>query len=321
MNDKIFFFTDRLSETGAKTELEAVEIKNKDVSVKPVLKDIKSYELSGNGKKILVLKGSDIYVIDAAATGAKDPDKNKVDISHWTFSFDPREEWRQMFIESWRLERHFFYDPGMQGVDYQRMLKMYLPLVDRVRDRDELNDLIGQIVGELSSLHTFVVGGDIRKGTQQISIGSLGAELIKDEKDGGYKIKHIYKSEPDYIDDMSPLLKQGVNVKEGDIILSINGISTLSVPSPELLLENQTGQQVLLHLKSASTGKDYDAVVVPISRQAEADLRYDEWEYTRRLIVDKESDDHIGYVHLRAMGGGNYSEWVKQFYPVFDREG
>ena len=173
-----------------------------------------------------------------------------------------------MFIESRRLERDFFYDPGMQGVNYEKMLKMYLPLVSRIRDISELNDLIGQIVSELSALHTFFVGGYVRKESQQIGIGSLGAEIIKDIKDGGYKIKHIYKSDPDYVDDISLLLKQGSNVKEGDVILSINGVSTLSVPSPNVLLEN-----------------------------------------------------HTGYVHLRAMGNGNFTEWVKQFYPVFNREG
>lgn len=321
MNDKILFFTERPHEIGAKTKLEAVEIKNKDVAVKSILDDVKSYELSGNGKKILVQKGEGIYVIDAAAAPVADVVKNIVNLSSWTFSFDPREEWKQMFIESWRLERDYFYDPNMQGVDYDKMLKMYLPLVDRVRDRDELNDLIGQIVSELSALHTFVVGGDVRKEQQQIGIGSLGALLAKDEKAGGYKIEHIYKSDPDYLDDLSPLLKQGVNVKEGDVILSINGVAVLSVQSPNLLLENQIGQQVLLHLKSSAAGKEYDAIVVPISKQAEANLRYDEWEYTRRLLVDKESNDQIGYVHLRAMGGGNYTEWVKEFYPVFNRDG
>jgi len=321
MNEKTLFFTERPNENGGKTKLEALEIKNKDASVKPVVEDIISYELSADGKKILLRKGEAVYVIDAAAAPVKDLSESAVNLGKWTFSFDPREEWKQMFIEAWRLERDYFYDPNMQGVDYDKMLKMYLPIVDRVRDRDELNNLIGQIVGELSALHTFVVGGDVRKESQQVGIGSLGALLAKDEKAGGYKIEHIYKSEPDYIDDISPLLKQGVNVKEGDVILSINGVPALSVPSPNVLLENQVGLQVLLHLKSNAGGKEYDAIVVPISQQAEANLRYDEWEYTRRLIVDKQSGDSIGYVHLRAMGDANYTEWVKDFYPVFNREG
>lgn len=321
MNDKMLFVTENPLAAERKTKLDAIEIKNKDVSVKPVVEDIKGYELSADGKKMMVRKGDGIYVIDAASSPVTDLSKNAVNLSKWTFSFDPREEWKQMFTEAWRLERDFFYDPNMQGVDYEKTLQRYRPLVDRVRDRDELNDLIAQIVSELSALHTFVVGGDIRRESQQVSVGSLGAELSRDEKNGGYRINHIYKCDPDYLDDVSPLAKTGLKINENDVIQSINGISTLSSASFNELLENQVGQQVLLHLKSGLAGKEYDAVVTPISQQAASNLRYDEWEYARRLAVDKESDNQIGYVHLRAMGGGNYIEWVKEFYPVFDRQG
>ncbi len=321
MNDKMLFVTETPLAAERKTKLDAIEIMNKDVSVKSIVEDIKSYELSADGKKIMVRKGDGINVIDASSSPVTDFSKNAINLSKWTFSFDPREEWRQMFIEAWRLERDFFYDPGMQGVDYEKTLVRFLPLIDRVRDRDELNDLIGQIVGELSALHIFVVGGDVRKQELQVSVGSLGAELLHDDKNGGYKINQIYKSDPDYLEDISPLARTGSNINEGDIILSINGVSIDSVASPNVLLENQVGQQVLLHLKSGSTGKEFDAVVVPISQEAAFSLRYYEWEYTRRLIVEKESDNQIGYVHLRAMGGGNYTEWTKEFYPVFDRQG
>jgi tricorn protease len=88
-----------------------------------------------------------------------------------------------------------------------------------------------------------------------------------------------------------------------------------------MLLRNKAGQQVLLGLKSSATGKDYEAVVTPITINEEANLRYAEWEYTRRLAVEEKGSGDIGYVHLRAMGGGNYTEWVKNFYPVFNRKG
>ncbi len=321
INDKVLFVQESPVAAERKTKLDAIEIKNKDVSAKSVVEDIKAYELSADGKKIMVRKGDAIYVIDAAAAPVTDLSKNAVNLSKWTFSFDPREEWKQMFTEAWRLERDFFYDPGMQGVEYEKTMQRYMPLVDRVRDRDELNDLIAQIVSELSALHTFVVGGDLRRESHQVAVGSLGAALSRDEKNGGYRIDHIYTCDPDYLDDGSPLAKTGTKIKEGDVIQFINGVSTLAEQSLSELLENQVGQQVLLHLKCGATGKEYDAVVTPISQQAASNLRYDEWEYTRRLAVDKESDNQIGYVHLRAMGGGNYIEWAKEFYPVFDRQG
>ena len=320
-NDKILFVTEDPLAADRKRKLDAIEIKNKDVSVKAVLEDIKGYELSDDGKKIMVRKGDGIYVIDASAAAVTDLSKHAVSLSKWTFSFDPREEWKQMFTEAWRLERDFFYDPNMQGVDFEKTLKRYLPLVDRVRDRDELNDLISQIVSELCALHTYVIGGALRRESEQVPIASLGAVLSRDDRNSGYRIDHIYRSDPDYLDHISPLAKTGLKINEGDVVESVNGVSTLSVPALNALLENQAGRQVLLHLKSGDNGKEYDEVVTPISQSAASNLRYNEWEYTRRLAVDSMSDNRIGYVHLRAMGGSNYDEWAKEFYPVFDRQG
>ncbi|HYA41869.1 MAG TPA: S41 family peptidase [Syntrophobacteraceae bacterium] len=321
MNDKALFLTETPVAAERKTKLDAIEITNKDVPVKSIVEDIRGYDLSADGKKIVLRKGEGIYVVDASTTPITELSKNAINLSKWMFSFDPREEWRQMFIEAWRLERDFFYDPGMQGVDYEKTLDRYLPLVSRVRDRDELNDLISQIVGELSALHTFVVGGDVRKESQEVAVASLGAELVRDSQQGGYRVVHIYKAEPDYLDVSSPLAKPGSEISEGDIIMSINGVSVDSAASPDELLENQADRQVLLHLKSGTTGKEYDAIVVPISQRAGSNLRYLEWENARRLIVDKESNNSIGYVHLRAMGGGDIAQWAKEFYPVFAREG
>ncbi len=321
VNGKDLFVAEHPSGIGSKTKLEAVEIKDKDVLAKTLVDDIESYELSGDGKKIELRKDGGIYVIDASSSPPSEISKASVNLASWTFSFNPKEEWRQMFVDAWRLERDFFYDPHLQGVNYDSTLNRYLPLVDRVTDRDELNDLIGQIVAELSALHTFVVGGDIRTATDQISIGSLGALVTRDDKSGGYMVEHIYRPDPDYLDVLSPLAKPGVNIADGDVILSVNGTNTLSVPSMQMLLEGKVGQQVLLHVRSSASGKEIDAIVVPISQSAASNLKYSDWENSRRMIVEKESEGHIGYVHLRAMGGGNFTEWVKGFYPVFNRDG
>lgn len=299
----------------------ALDIKNDKIEPKTLVEDIQSYELSQNGKKVLIRKDKDIYVIDASEGSVDKLSDYKVDLSKWIFSVNPREEWQQLFVDAWRLERDYFYDPNLHGVDWKGLLEKHLPLVKRVADRDELNDLISQLVGELSALHIFVGGGDQRKGEDQISPASLGAKLKRDEAAGGYRIEHIYRSEPDYLDRQSPLVKPYLNINEGDVILAINGVSILSVINPRILLKNQVNQQVLLKIKSKKNGKIFDAIVKPISPSEEKRLRYDEWEYTRRQHVEKMSEGQIGYVHLRAMGGNNYSEWVQQFYPVYDRQG
>ena len=159
--------------------------------------------------------------------------------------------------------------------------------MDRVADRAELNDLISQLVGELSALHIFVRGGDQRQGDDQVSPASLGAKLVRDDKAGGHRIAHVYESEPDYLERLAPLARPEHNIHEGDVILAINGVSTLSVAHPRVLLKNQADQQVRLRVKSESSGEEFDAIVKPISARTASSLRYDEWEYGRRLKVDE----------------------------------
>ncbi|GAG94804.1 unnamed protein product, partial [marine sediment metagenome] len=93
------------------------------------------------------------------------------------------DDFRQLFIDAWRLERDYFYDPGMHGLDWDVVLNKYLSLVDRITSRRELNDLIGQLVGELSALHVSVRGGDLRQGQDQVRVATLGAKLEWDKTD------------------------------------------------------------------------------------------------------------------------------------------
>ena len=321
--DKILFYMDR----EGRSRLQALEIRNRNIQPRTVMEDIRGYELSADGKKILVQKDQDIYVIDAAAAPPSTLPEKRVDLSRWSFSIDPREEWRQMFVDAWRMERDYFYDRNLHNVDYQGLLERHKPFVERVSDRAELNDLLAHLVGELSALHTFVRGGDIRQGTDNVAPGSLGARLARDEAKGGYRIDHITKADPEYPERCSPLGKAMSPVREGDVITAINGTPTLAVPDLSLLLRATAGQQVLLELKSAAgnpggaAGAAYKTVIYPITTAADSDLRYAEWEYTRRLDTEKRGGGDIGYVHLRAMGGSDYTDWVKNFYPIFNRKG
>ncbi len=311
------------SETGAtgRPSLKTLAIDNKAPKPETFSDEVTGYELSQDRKKIMVRKAQDIFVFDVAAKAPTDTSKNKVPLGDWSFRLDPRDEWRQMFTEAWRLERDYFYDRGMHGVDWPGMKAKYMPLVDRVTDRAELSDVLSQLVGELSALHIFVRGGDLRRGTDQVTPASLGATFTRDEKAGGYRVEHVYKTDPDIPEELAPLARVNVNVVDGDVIESVNGIPTLSARDINALLRDQAGKQMLLKVKPKAGGSSRDVVVMPVSLARENDLRYDEWEYTRRLAVEKAGSDRLGYVHLRAMGGGNMAEWQREFYPVFDREG
>jgi tricorn protease len=318
---KRLYFVSRDTAVDAKRALRSIEIDNKPgLQAETFMEDIRFYELSADGKKLLVRKADELYVFDAGAKAPAETAKSLVSLKGWTFAFAPREEWRQMFAEAWRLERDYFYDRDMHGVDWPAMRRRYEPLVDRVTDRSELSDLLAQMVSELSALHIFVRGGDIRKGADQVDPATLGAVLARDEAAGGWRVDHVYRSDPDRPDRLSPLARPGTLVRDGEVIESINGVPTLSVSDPAILLRNQADRQVLLRVQ-AKGAPARDVVVTPISPQREADLRYDEWEYTRRLEVERLGKGRVGYVHLRAMGGDNIAEWAREFYPVFDREG
>jgi tricorn protease len=192
--------------------------------------------------------------------------------------------------------------------------------VDRVANRDELNNVIAQMVSELSALHTFVGGGDARKPADNVDPATLGAVLRRDEKAGGYVVEHIYQHDPDLPDQAPPLARPDSPVKEGETIVAIDGQSLLNVPDERELMRGKAGQQVMLRVKSSS-GETRDVLAKPISERDDARMRYAEWEYTRRLQVNSASGGSIGYVHLQAMGPNDIDQWAREYYPVFDRQG
>lgn len=303
-------------------QLQCFAVSNKGEKPVTVLSGVSRYEISLDRKKMIVRKKDDFYVLDTSAKNAdaKALAKAKVDLSHWTWATTPRSEYRGIFLDAWRLERDYFYDRHMQGVNWVVMRNRYLPLVDRVSDRDELNDVIAQMVSELSALHTFVRGGDERKPADRIDLASLGARLQRDGKAGGYVVEHVYLHDPDLPDQAPPLARPQSLVHDGEVITSIDGVPTLSVSDVRELLRGKAGTQVLLQVKSAK-GEAREVLTTPISARQDANLRYSEWEYTRRMEVDRESHGAIGYVHLRAMDADDIDQWARDYYPVFNRQG
>ena len=318
---KRLYFVSRPTGRDGTAALRTLAIDNKKPQPETFIDEPRSYELSDDNKKILLRKGSSYYVVDAGAKAPADLSKLTVPLGDWTFHLDPRAEWRQMFTEAWRLERDYFYDRGMHGLDWPAIRTKYLPLVDRVTDRAELSDILAQMVSELSALHIFVRGGDVRPGTDNVWPAALGATLARDDKAGGYRVDHIVRTDPDRPERRPPFARPGVDVAEGDVIEMVNGVASLSVPDIYTLLRGQADKQVLLRVKPKAGGAARDVIVLPISAQLEDDLRYDEWEYTRRLAVEQASQNTIGYIHLRAMGGGNMAEWTREYYPIFNRDG
>jgi tricorn protease len=300
--------------------VQALRIDNKpDNKAKTLASGISSFALSGDGKKILLRNRSGILVMESSSSKL-DTNEHKLEINNWAFSLDPVEDWKQMFKDAWRMERDYFYDPQMHGLDWDAVYERYSALLPRVTDRYELDDLMAQMISELSTLHMFVRGGDKRTPTENISLAYLGADLHKDTSSGAFIIDHIYLTDPDYPSQKSPLAMPWLNVEEGDAIINIDGIDVKTVPSVNVLLANKAGMQVRIKFRKPG-GETYEEIVEPVSSRSFSDMRYSEWEYTRNRKVEESSDNRIGYVHLRAMGGGNYTEWVRGFYPNYRKEG
>jgi tricorn protease len=323
--DKRLCWLDRNTEAHPKRNLQCVDIANKGEQSDTIWPDVRAYEVSQDRKKMLVWKGEDFYILDSDAKASTVSDskalaKAKIDMSRWTIMTSPREEFREMFFDAWRLERDYFYDRHMHSLDWTAVRDRYLPLVDRVADRSELSDLLAQMVSELSALHIFVYGGDSRKPADQVDIAALGAVLRKDDKAGGFVVEHIVQHDPDLPNLAPPFAKPDSTVREGEVILSIDGEDALSAPDERALLRGKAGRKVLLHVK-ATDGQARDVLVTPVSEDDERNLRYTEWEYTRRQRVETDSKGGIGYVHLRAMTSPDMEQWVREFYPVFDRQG
>ncbi len=183
--EALFFLDQERGSPGGK--LLALKIAPETDEPKPVeLADrVREVQLSANGKKLLARQGEILYVLEAKPSKPAKLEDHKLNLQDWKFTLDVREDFRQLFVDAWRLERDYFYDPAMHGLDWDAMLQKYLPLVERVTTRGELSDLIGQLVGELSALHVSVRGGDHREGRDQIELASLGARLVRSPEAGG----------------------------------------------------------------------------------------------------------------------------------------
>ena len=316
---KHLFYLTQATGNDSKPRLMRLDISHEDAKPKLFAEDTKGWDLSYDGKWLALRKGDAFYVVSSAGDCPAKLEK-EVPLDHWSFEIEPKEEWRQIYQESWRMLRDFFWDPKMHGLDWAAVRKKYEPLVDRVADRSDLAEILHEMSGELSALHIYVRFGDVREGPEKIQPSALGARLSRDVASGGWRVDHIYATDPEYPGETSPLAKPGVAVKEGDVIVALNGRELKGAERPQEWLSQKAGQQVLLDIL-APGGLRRNVLVKPLSPENAAELRYAEWEYTRRLETERLGQGKIGYVHLRNMGPESILEWAREFYPVFDKQG
>lgn len=299
--------------------LYALPLKSDNPKPVKIVDQVGSYDYAAESGKILVYRNNKLHVFDANGK-APNVKKSQVELNGLAYALNPQKEWSQMFEDSWRLMRDYFYDKGMHGVDWEEVAERHRPLLSRITDREELTDLLESVHGELSALHVSVYSGEVRETNDKDEPAFLGAVMTRDAPANGYRLTKIYSGDPDVPSEHSPLAKPGVDLEEGDIITHINGVPTLDVDHPNMLLRNTVGKQVLLHI-TQKDGAERQVIVNPISGRTFGSLRYSVWEYERRMRVEDQGEGDIGYLHLRAMGRGNYDEFARHYFPVANRKG
>jgi tricorn protease len=273
------------------------------------------YSVTPDAKKILFRTGNDFFI--ESLSKSKITPTNKIDLSGLKITVDLKAEWKQIYDESWRQMRDYFYDPNMHGVNWKAMHDKYAPLLPYVNHRDDLTYLIGEMIGELNIGHAYVNSGD-RPPINRIQMGLLGARFSRD-KSGYYRIDSILSGESWNKTLVSPLRASGGKVKAGDYIISINGTSMKSVENLYEALAGKAGQFVEIEVAGSPSATNVRKLLVkPIAD--ESSLYYHEWVQQNIAKVNAASGGKIGYVHIPDMGPAGLNQFARYFYPQLDKE-
>ncbi|HET9227764.1 MAG TPA: PDZ domain-containing protein [Thermoanaerobaculia bacterium] len=275
-----------------------------------VLEGVNAYDLSADGKKILYRQGDNYGIVDARP-GQKVGD-GKLALEKLEIRVEPREEWRQMYVDAWRILRDWFYDPNMHGVDWAELRDRYGALVPYVSRPEDLDWILGELGAELSAGHIYLQPGE-RPAVQRVENGLLGAE-VEPHSSGYYRVTKIYPGENWHEGFRSPLTEPGVNVQPGTYILEVDGASTKGVDNFYRLLQNKANRVVTLLVNDKPDAKGaWVERVRPVRN--EQNLRYLDWVIMTREKVAKASGGRIGYIHLPNTAVEGNRELFKYFYP------
>ena len=281
---------------------------------KSVTSDVKEFSFSADGKKLLVRSSSDSLQVSDA--GEKFDGKS-VDLAGLRMRVDPRREWRQIFDETWWMEREYFYDPKMHGLDMAGTYARYLPLLPSVQRREDLNDLLVNMIAELQVGHNRIGGGDVFS-EKAVAGGLLGADFAPEQ--GRMRITRILEGDRWNPFVTSPLAAPGLGVKVGNFLLAVDGVEVRADQANLFeLLAGTVGKQLTLTVADDAAGKNTRrVVVVPIAN--EAPLRFWDWIEHNRRYVDEKSGGRMAYVYMPDTGGPGFKYFNRMFYAQAQKD-
>ena len=298
-----------------------------DREEKLIYDEVDGYKLSADGTRIIYKKKKKVGFADVTLKGIKyklgwseDKKAETIDLSDLKMTLDPRAEWGQIFNEAWRMERDFYYEPGMHGIDWTAMKEKYGKLIPYASCRQDVRFIVGELIGELNTSHTYVYGGDRARKADAVSVGMLGVDWGIDKENNRYQFRKIYTT-ADWTDEVIPPLAQpGLNLKPGDYLLKVNGLTVTADRNIYSYFTDLAGKQVTLTVNRRSDEKGSREITVkPLS--SERDLRYQSWVEHNRQVVDQMSNGQIGYLHLPDTYTGSAKEFPKYYYSQTRKKG
>jgi tricorn protease len=229
---------------------------------------------------------------------------------------DPRAEWKQMYYDAWRIQREFFYDPDLHGLDLAASIKKYEPYLESIMSRRDLSYLFADMMGEITVGHLGVGGGDIPE-TRNVATGLLGCDYRIEN--GRYRFARIYDGENWNPDLRAPLTQPGVNVEQGDYLIAVNGRELRAADNVYSFFEATSGKQVRLRVSSNPDGTGArDVVVVPVANEAR--LRNLAWIEDNRRKVDRMTNGRVAYVYMPDTAFGGLTSFTRYFYAQVGKE-
>lgn len=285
---------------------------------KTLLSGVTNLVYSKDGGKLLYRSKDGFGIVDAAE-GKKVGD-GKLSTDALMTTVDPRQEWLQIFNEVWRLERDFYYDPAMGGLDWKAVGEHHRQLLPHVAHRADLDYVLGELQGELSTSHAYVrPSGDIPQ-APRVDVGLLGADYQLDAKSGRYRFQILYGARDWNSSIEAPLGMPGIAVREGDFLFSVNGRPVKAPMNLYAAFEGTTGRQTQITVGATPDDpKPRTCTVVPIA--SEASLRYTAWVAANRDKVSKATDGRVAYIHVPDTTVPGIQEFTKQYYPQVDKQG
>jgi tricorn protease len=283
---------------------------------KTIISGISRVKATADGKALLVYSQGKYGIVKPAPNQKIE---KPIPSTGLVMDLVPREEWRQIFMDTWRRHRDFFYDPEMHQVDWDEMRKRYGALLEDARTRWDVSFIQSNLVAELSAGHTYTSGGDVERVPRQVT-GFLGIDWEMDNN--LYRIKRIVKPASWDTEVRSPFDHPAVDVKAGDYILAVNGTKLDPEKDPYAAFDGLSGKTVSLAISRSGRGEDSkNHVVKCLTQGEEANLRYLEWIENNRKMVDELSDGQLGYIYMSNTGGRGQLELVRMFYGQLEKKG